>query len=312
MQIENTKNKWQDANATYRHSSKDRSPLFKLLAFILFSALFFGAITYKVILVPNGPYQEYATHIGVAVRMSDEGRIASPHFLFQLLTIIHHHLFGMFNLPTYQINNFWDRYTYYDWGFAAFVVMLEIYIGIELLLAGYLKRRFDNGIKNFDNAAYFIAFGISICTPIFLLAPIDGKYYLGYFSPSTLYIIPTQVLLKLPSLALFLMAPLMFEKDRNSGKLVLAFAALALISGLSKPNWLLIMLPALGIITLVKFTKNHSINWRALGATLIASVGVLSWQYYFKFVDPSSPIYQSSIIFGVSLYRWTCADQKHG
>ena len=304
MPVDNTKNEWQSAKAIYRHFSKDRNSLFKLLAFVLFSAVFFGALTYKIILVPNGPYQEYSAHIGFAVRMSDEGRIVSPHFLFQLLTIIHHHLFEIFNPPTYKINNFWDRFTYYDWGISAFAVMLEIYIGIELLLAGYLKRRFNDGVKNFDNAAYFIAFGISICAPIFLLAPIDGKYYLGYLTPSTIYMLPTQVLLKLPSLALFLMTPLMFARARNGGKVALALAVFVLISGLSKPSWLLIMLPALGIIALVKFIKKYPINWRSLGATLGAGVGALSWQYYFKFVDASAPVYQSGIILTAPFEVW--------
>ena len=293
----------QNAKVTYGEFIKGNASSFKLLIFIIFSILFFGAITYKTILVPNGPYDEFAPHILFAVKMAEEGRVVLPHFLFQLLTIIHHYILGFLKLPTYQIAGETGTINY-DWGFSAFIVMLEIYIGILLLLVYYLKLRFKNNIKNFENAAYFVAFGISICTPLFLLAPVDGKFYLGYITPSTIYIIPTQVLLKLPSLALFLLSPLFFTKSKYNAKFLLAIVPLVFLSGLAKPNWLLVMLPALGIIALIMLLKNYYINWRALILTVISSVAVLGWQYYFKFVDATAPIYKSSIIITAPFEVW--------
>lgn len=169
--------------------------------------------------------------------------------------------------------------------------MLEIYIGIELLLVYHLRKRFRNNIKNFENLAYLIAFGVSICAPLFLLAPLDGKFYLGYIIPSTIYIIPTQVLLKLPSLALFLLSPMYFFKSNDQVKKILAIVFLVILSGLAKPNYLLIMMPALGIYSLIHFLKSYYVNWRALVLTIISSCAVLGWQYYFKFIDATAPIY---------------------
>ena len=278
----------------------------KLTAFILFSAIFFGAITYRIILVPNGPYHEFEDHILFAVQMTQEGRVTMPHFLFHFLAIIHHYLLGFLNLPTYQITDVTgaNKTINYDWGFSAFIVMLEVYIGIVLLLFYHLKSRFKNNIKNFENAAFLVAFGISICCPIFLLAPIDGKFYLGYITPSTIYIIPTQVLLKLPSLALFLLTPLCFTKGRDNVKFLFGIAALVILSGLAKPNWLMVMIPSLAIVSAVNFLKNRYVSWKALSSILVSSAIVLGWQYYFKFVDATSPVYKSEIIITAPFEVW--------
>jgi hypothetical protein len=296
--------KWQNADITYNHFFRDNASLIKLILFILFSVLFFGAVTYKIILVPNGPVHEYDDHILFAVKMIQEDRITLPHFLFQLLTIIHHYLLNFFDLPSYQITGRNKTITY-DWGFAALIVMIEVYVGIELLLFYHLKSRFQNNIKHFENLAYFIAFGVSICTPIFLLAPVDGLFYLGYITPATIYIIPTQVLLKLPSLALFLLSPLYFTKHKDSPKTLLSISFLVILSGLAKPNWLLIMIPALGIISIITFIKRNYINWPALNITLISSITVLGWQYYFKFMDASAPIYESKIVITNPFEVWS-------
>lgn len=255
--------------------SKNAS-LIKLTAFILFSAVFFGAVTYKIILIPDGPIHEYDAHILATVKMFQEKRVVNPHFLFQLITIIHYHLLSFLHLPTYQITGI-NQIITYDWGFSAFIVMLEVYIGIELLLFYHYKSRLQNTIKNSENIAYFIAFAVSICTPVFLLAPIDGKFYLGYVTPSTIYIISSQVLLKLPALALFLLTPLYFTKNKDSTIFLLAIAALVILSGLAKPNWLIVMLPALGIISLIHLFKRSYINWKALIVIIMASAVVLGW-----------------------------------
>jgi hypothetical protein len=273
----------------------DNASAIKLIIFIIFSALFFGAVTYKIILVSNGPVHEYDDHILAAVKMAQEKQVTLPHFLFQLLIITHHYLLSFFNLPTYQITGI-NRTINYDWGFAALIVMIEVYVGIEILLAYHLKLILRNNVKNFENIAYFVAFGISICTPVFLLAPIDGKYYLGYITPSTIYIISSQVLLKLPSLALFLLSPFYFTKNNDNRKILLAMAFLVVLSGLAKPNWLLVMLPSLAIISLINLIKRDYINWYALSVTLIFSVIVLGWQYYFTFTHYSSSVYKSEII----------------
>jgi len=274
--------------------SKNTS-IIKLTAFILFSAVFFGAVTYKIILIPDGPIHEYDAHILATVRMFQEKKIINPHFLFQLITIIHYYLLSFLHLPTYEITGV-NQIITYDWGFSAFIVMIEVYVGIELLLFYHYKSRLQNNIRNSENLAYFIAFGVSICTPVFLLAPIDGKFYLGYVTPSTIYIISSQVLLKLPALALFLLTPLYFTKNKDSIIFLLSIAALVILSGLAKPNWLIVMLPALGIISLIHLFKRSYINWKALIVIIMASAVVLGWQYYFTFTNASPDTYKSKII----------------
>lgn len=280
----------------------------KFVLFILFSTAFFGSITYKLILISGGPIQEFDAHILFAKKMTEEGRIVLPHFLFQALTIIHHSLLSTINLSTHEITGINDKYTY-DWGFAAFLVMIEIYVSIALLLFFHLNSRrqsVSNSVS--ENSAYFVAFGLSIVAPLFFLAPLDNQYYLGYITPSSLYIIPTQVLLKLPSLALFLLIPKFFSERHHDSQRNLAFllctAGLVTLSGLAKPNWLLVMLPALVITAMSFYYRKQYINWAALIVIFLCSIVLLAWQYYFKFSDPLSPIYKSQILITTPFEVW--------
>lgn len=280
----------------------------KLVIFILFSALFFGAISYKLILVSGGPFQEFDAHILFAKKMAEELRPTLPHFLFQAATIIHHGVLSFVPLPTHEIIGTNDKYTY-DWGFAAFLVMIETYVGIALLLFFHLIARRQVGENPVgDNSAYFVAFGLSIAAPLFFLAPLDGKYYLGYITPSSLYIIPTQVLLKLPSLALFLLTPTFFSERHFSGgknlEYLLCVGGLVILSGLAKPNWLLVMLPALIITATSFYCRRRYVNWTALLVIFLCSIILLSWQYYFKFTDPLSPVYKSQILITSPFEVW--------
>lgn len=278
---------------------KSHKSTIKLIIFSILMAVFFGAITYKIILIPNGPVQEYDAHILAAVQMYQEGRIISPHFLFHLLTVILHSTLGFLNLPTDEITGV-NQVITYDWGFSALIVMIVVYVGIVLILFYHFKNIF----KNNDNLAYLVAFGLSISTPIFLLAPIDNLYFLGYVSPSTIYIIPTQVISKLTVLPLLLWSPRYFTQNSENVKRLIAVFLMVILCGLAKPNGLLAMLPSLGIISLINLIKGRYINWFFIGIILLASLIVLSWQYYFKFYDDSSPIYKSSIILTEPFEVW--------
>lgn len=151
----------------------------KLVIFILFSALFFGAISYKLILVSGGPFQEFDAHILFAKKMAEELRPTLPHFLFQAATIIHHGVLSFVPLPTHEIIGTNDKYTY-DWGFAAFLVMIETYVGIALLLFFHLIARRQVGENSVgDNSAYFVAFGLSIAAPLFFFGATRWKILFG-------------------------------------------------------------------------------------------------------------------------------------
>lgn len=275
----------------------------KTLAFAIFCAVFFGAVTWALIFVPNAPISEYGNHIGFAIRMAEEGRIVIPHFLFQILTIIHHDLLGVFQVSNHQITVSTVPMDF-RWGLAGFVVMIEVYVGIALVLAYWLRQQFYlQNSRPFDNAAYFVAFGLSISAPLFIIALYDNYFYLGYITPSTIYIIPTQILLKLPSLGLFLLAPMLYNNGTTK-KSMFFLAALAVLSGLAKPSWLLVMLPALGVVTLVHIMVRRYINWRATAMVVLPSIAVLAWQFFFKFVDSTSPIYRSQIIITAPFEVW--------
>jgi hypothetical protein len=73
---------------------------------------------------------------------------------------------------------------------------------------------------------------------------------------------------------------------------------LTVLCGLSKPNYLLAVLPALGLWLVWHWWRKQSAAWSAavFGVALPAVV-FLAWQYYFAYVNPSEQLEGSSIIF---------------
>lgn len=279
-----------------------RFPIFLFLTYGLFCAVFFGYITAKIIFVPDGPSHEFGAHINFAMQMINERRILTPHFLYQLLTIAHYALIEPLNFGS-RLLVAQDTFIRFDWALAGFVAITEVYIAISISIAWWYIQYFKefNGFRH-DKLALLAAFGVSIASPIFIFSYFDGLFYLGYIVPSTIYIIPTQVLLKLSSFWLFVLSASLFNK--SSGKITVIFIGLVLLNGLSKPNWLIVMVPTLFLVAMYKVYARQYINWKAVFFISISAVAVLGWQYYFKFIDPAAPIYKSNIIITAPFEVW--------
>lgn len=276
--------------------AEPRIQIGKLALFAIFLAMFFGAITFRAIHHDTSIYSEFGFHIEKSQAMAREGRILEPHFLFHVLTIAAHDVITLGRAADSEPTP--SPEVFDSWAAAALIVITAAYAATTLLLYSALRR-----IKASVNGSITLAFCLSIVAPLFLLAPIDGWYYLGYLSPSTIYIIPTQVLLKLTTLALFLLT-CRAMKDRLGAPTYILLALLVVANGLAKPNYLIIMGPALITLAAMEFSKGRPLDMRLVAASILPAIAVLAWQYHFKFVNTHGLIYESSIILTTPFEVW--------
>jgi hypothetical protein len=174
------------------------------------------------------------------------------------------------------------------WMLSGFLISLFTYVISALLLDRYFVK---SGIA--ENRAAILAVSMMIVAPIFIIAPIDDRFYFGYLSPN-LYIIPTQALLKMMTIALFLFLPHITRTHVSRGEMILIFV-ITILNGLSKPNFLIIMLPALTLLAAGRLAKKEMVNFPAVLCLFCGACLVLSWQYLFKFTSAGTPVYESRI-----------------
>lgn len=267
----------------------------RLSAYVALSTAFFGLLLYRIVLGAPNILQEFDDHILIAKQMAEQHIIACPHFLYHLLTIAAHELIRPLGLPTDPVLSISKVYPF-DWGVAGVLVAVCTFVAMQLLLLLHFHRVLGRPDLARDTRPFLIAFSISIVTPIFLLAPYDGLFYLGYISPATIYVIPTQQLLKLTALALFLLTPRLFdEASPRRFSIGMLLAGLVVMCGLSKPNYLLIMLPSLALFMILAGRQHRKVNRVPALFTVTASTATLAWQYYFTFLSGDFQAYTSSI-----------------
>jgi hypothetical protein len=258
----------------------------KMLMFITFSTLFFMALTIHIAFSGRVFYNEFGHHLEFAQRMEESGRILLPHFSFHAMTIAVHQVVVSI-APSLALGSD-DPYVDNSW-----LVSCLIVLGVVCALTIFLLKRYLARTIRSDYLAMAIAFSLLIVQPIFAFAPIDHRYYLGYFTPN-IYVIPTQTLLKLTTIALFMMTPLLFKKGVSWLTIALVMV-LVIANGLSKPNYLILMMPALIIMASIEIYKKRQINYAVFAAMLVSGATVLVWQFIFKFINAENLIYQSSI-----------------
>jgi hypothetical protein len=118
--------------------------------------------------------------------------------------------------------------------------------------------------------------------PINLLTSSPPNLYFGYI-PSHTYHNPTVALLKPFALILFLYACRVYTNFRKNYITILLCALVSTFGTLAKPSYAIVIIPALGLLTLIYWWRGKPINWMLL----IAGIGlpiaiVLFWQqnYY--------------------------------
>jgi hypothetical protein len=258
------------------------------------AAALFGSVTAQIIFSHRHLYNEFDSHLQFAQKLEMTGTIPVPHFLFHLVAIVAHSAVMQFaGAGYYPRGHSVDM----SWLIAGVLVMLTIYGATFGLLDRYLR-----GAGIGEDQSIILSISLMVVSPIFILAPIDGRFYFGYLAP-TIYNIPTQPLLKMMTIAVFMFTPSIAEKKASPVKLI-AISLFIVLNGLSKPNFLIIMLPALAVLTTWRVARKKTINLPTIICMICSAALVLAWQYYFKFVNPDGRIYESSITFTTPFEVW--------
>ncbi|MCY1414614.1 hypothetical protein D9M71_300680 [compost metagenome] len=209
--------------------------------------------------------------------MEDQGVISLPHPLYHLLAILTKNLLVI------------------DYAKAStFIIALAIFL-LASLNYNILKKH------NSAKVSVFFSICLLLITPIQALYPVDKHLYFGYIGISV-YHSPTMLLLKPLALIAFLYTlKTLNSTSKDDLPNALAYASILFICGLSKPNFLIIILPAFFLsLALTQKLKSTLKTPYIYGAFLLPILTVLTLQFlhtYFYQKLSHEPGTESHLVF---------------
>lgn len=204
---------------------------------------------------------DYVTHLKWASDMENGQKLILPHPLYHVLTILSKKALAI-SYPQAS----------------TLVIVLSIFF-LAILNYNILKAHTSALI------AVFLSVCLLVITPLQLFFAIDQHLYFGYIGIS-IYHSPTMLLLKPLSLLAFCYALKSVDSPQHnnlSNGLALAFALF--LSGISKPNFLMIVLPAFVLFLLIthrlKSALMNKYIYLAFFLPIIALLGLQFFQTFF-------------------------------
>jgi hypothetical protein len=146
-------------------------------------------------------------------------------------------------------------------GMYAIAVLIQVMVQILTVLIIYIWFGRDKQNRNWLRGLWAIS--LTIVAPLMVFVFWDKLFYLGYIGLAT-YHNPTIRLLQPIALLSFLCAVRIFTSNSNSWKVVLSSLLLVILSALIKPNYLLCILPAAGLMAVIRLVWKKPIDWRLL------------------------------------------------
>ena len=137
-----------------------------------------------------------------------------------------------------------------------------------------------------------ITISLLLVSHIPALLLVDRHIYFGY-NGINIYNNPTSNLLKPIALASLFLAVNIYDQNKTRNYWEILFTALlTVVSALTKPNFIICLLPALGLFTAYKYYKKQSIHWALLVLGFFApAIITLAWQYFYTYGVTSSQIW---------------------
>lgn len=220
-------------------------------AFLLAAALPLAYMMY--VWRAAGDYGPHAQAVELLAAGNPDFFARTPHFLFHVLVVLVQLLTGAGTTG------------------AIFVVSTAGYV----LLAGVLYRllRQETGSGPLLAGAAMLA--LLFYAPVNFFTP--GNLYFGYF-PGHVYHNPTMIWLRPLALLLFWLALRVFEPaagHMGRPRWLAAAALLTVACIMAKPSYVIILLPALALLTLWSLLRRAYINWPLLLAGIVAPAGAL-------------------------------------
>jgi hypothetical protein len=210
---------------------------------------------------------DYLAHITEAESLAVTGHTIRvlPHLLFQYLVIIAHTF-----LPGISFAG------------AALVINTVFYALFGLVLYALLFTALkDVSLRLRVLACVLLTLCAMLLAPITLPTWSTRNLYFGYIVTST-YHNPTQVILRPLALLQFIYAIRVFGTSgkathwRDTG----VAAAVTLLGAMAKPNFVICLLPALALFTLVRLLMRRPIGWRLLLVGIVLpATAILAFQF---------------------------------
>jgi len=265
-----------------------------VLGLILFVIFVMGPITVRWVL-DIFIAGDQVFHLQVAIDMNRTNTLITPHFLYQALVIALHSV-----VP--------DA----GWTFSAVAVNLLCQLFSALFIYVALKMTLTRARSRFSSGAISIislvtAVGLLIMAPLIAIPQAFGvqinPMLLGFVTPIT-YHNPTITTLRPVAILLFftmttLLAPQPSLKKPLPIAGVIAFTTvLVVLNGLSKPNFLIVLIPALSLWMVGQFIFRRRNAWAvSVIGIVVPGLLMLGWQYYFTYLNPNMTMKPSGIIF---------------
>ena len=271
-------------NALYAPTSADRGlrpSEWGVLAGIL--ALIVAAYWPAQFIVRGGDYE---VHVYYSQQIAEGAPLTSPHFVNQLLTIGTAALLPGDDTVTFFAAQFW--------------VNLGALLLTGVVIYGFLRYLIGvpEGVGGALRLGLFTIAGM-IAAPVFFPTLNTPNLFMGYIPSSNLFHNPTYTLMRPISVLLVWIAVRLFRDEVTRPWLVGAAAAsLIVLSLLTKPNHVIIYVPAVGLLWLWHLWHQRRIRWTpALVAAAALPVLALQFGAFFtaadavqRFTEPSQVI----------------------
>ena len=162
---------------------------------------------------------------------------------------------------------------------AGLIVIVLAYLALALIIYNEVLKRMKPLSRQAEFWSVVITAGLMIVAQIPILLTADRQIYFGYIGINA-YNNSTMNYLKPFALASFFYTLKVYGDARPGWRDTLISALLMVCSSLVKPNYVICLLPALGLWVLYKMWKREKLQWRfmILGIILPAVI-TLAWQY---------------------------------
>jgi len=222
-------------------------------------------------------FDDFTDHLLWAQQLYETGLPAMPHFLFHGLTAL------LYASP-------WFR--------SLLTAGASVIIGAYFMLGVATYAFLWNGLGQYRHSAPWLLGLMTIATIVAQPITLEPAYALGYLW-SEPYHSATYSLLKPFALAGFAFTTWFISRhQRVRADVVALFAVVIVLGALSKPNFIICLLPAAAAVSAFRLWRGLPLNAGALVAGLfIPAILVLGWQFLVTFsgVDVVAGMYRDSV-----------------
>jgi hypothetical protein len=234
---------------------------------------------YAAIYFPGPDSADYTGYNPFVENMIATGSITRPNFLYPLILSFFR---GVLGIPHFGILHL--SVSLFFTGALAFIL-------VGLIMSGDREKKLS------PIMAWAATLVTMLIGPI-LLIPVDQHEYFGYLMP-TVFHNANMFLCKPFAVAAFYLVACLVDRGRLGLKTACAMALLLILSALSKPNFVLALLPAVGLVVLWRLYKHRPIDLKQVILFVAVPIAVvLGWQYLFTYISPGIDVKPTHVSFG--------------